>query len=379
MNEYRRITEETAENIFRIPVCLPGNPLKELNSYFIRDPERSILIDTGFRLPECREALLAGLAELGEDPGCVDIFLTHLHADHSGLATELAGESRRVYISEIEGRMLMNLPVRDGESAKESAGEGAGEGAGESAGEGSGLRDGGNGEGRNGERSNQRGERDDFSRIRRRMDMLAGMPPDIVDDLVTINPAIIFAPPRGYKYSMVADGEVLRAGGYELRCILTPGHSPGHMCLWDESRGLMFAGDHVLFDITPNITAWPSVEDSLGDYLDSLRKVRELPVITALPGHRKPGNFHQRIDELLKHHETRLAEVESIISSTPGLSAYDIAGRMRWKIRANSWDEFPAAQKIFAVGECQSHLDYLRLRGVIYREETDGVYKFRSA
>jgi len=368
MIEQTRITEDAAEGIYRIPVCLPGNPLKELNSYLIHDSHRSLLIDTGFRIPECREALLAGLAELGEDPAGVDIFLTHLHADHSGLSTELAGKDRRVIISETEGRMLMNLPAA---MNSEHSGERADE-----------LSD-----GRSGERGEHSGhsshsshsERDDFSGIRRRMDMLAGMPPDIVDDLVTINPAIIFAPPRGYEYSMVRDGDVLSVGGYKLRCILTPGHSPGHMCLWDESAGLMFTGDHVLFDITPNITAWPSVEDSLGDYLNSLRTVRELPVKTALPGHRKPGDFRQRIDELFKHHETRLAEVESIIRTTPGLSAYEIAGRMRWKIRANSWEDFPAAQKIFAVGECQSHLDYLRLRGMIYREEISGVYRFSPA
>ena len=339
MLENGRRTEEVAKGIFRIPVTLPGNPLKELNSYLIADPEHSLLIDTGFRLSACREALLAGLEELGEDPGNVDIFLTHLHADHSGLSSEIIGEGRSMYISEIDGQMLMNLPAK----GEEWSGKWADRWAGNKA-----------------------------------RDILAGMPSNIVDGLESLNPAIMFAPPGGNRYTCVKDGAVMRAGDYALRCILTPGHSPGHMCLWDERSGLMFSGDHVLFDITPNITAWLSVEDSLGDYLDSLRAIREYPVKTALPGHRKTGDFHARIGALLEHHDVRLAEVERITRAAPGSTAYEIAGEMRWKIRAANWDEFPAAQKIFAVGECLSHLDYLRLRGVIKRVKDGEVYRYEA-
>ena len=332
-------TEEVLSNIFRIPVPLPGNPLKELNSYLIRDPERCILIDTGFRFPACREALMEGLDELGVSPGDVDIFLTHLHADHSGLSSEIAGNSRKILLSETEAIMMRNLPLEGGTWTGKWTDRWAGN---------------------------------------RARDILAGMPSNIIGEMMAHNPAIMFAPPGGDRYTGVKDGEVIEAGGYSLRCILTPGHTPGHMCLWDERSGTMFTGDHVLFDITPNITAWISVEDSLGDYLESLRAIKEYPVISALPGHRKTGDFHARIDELFRHHEARLAEVVGITRSEPGLTAYEIAGKMRWKIRANDWEEFPATQKIFAVGECLSHLDYLRLRGKINRETDGGVYRHYS-
>jgi glyoxylase-like metal-dependent hydrolase (beta-lactamase superfamily II) len=310
---------------------LPDNPLKELNSYLIRDPERSLLIDTGFRFRACREALLSGFAEIGEDPGAVDIFLTHLHADHSGLSSEIVGDDRHIYISEMDGAWLRNIPTAGDRWASYQS-----------------------------------------------WDTLAGMPAKIVEQMQRLNPAVRFAPPDGTRYTTLRDGDVLHAGGYELRCVLTPGHSPGHMCLWDERNGLMFTGDHVLFDITPNITAWPSVDDSLGNYLDSLRAVREYPVKTAFPGHRKPGDFHARIEELFLHHDRRLDEVGQIVRENPGLTAHEIAGMMRWKIRATTWDEFPPSQKIFAVGECLSHLDYLRLRDVVSRELDGKVYRYFS-
>ena len=134
----------------------------------------------------------------------------------------------------------------------------------------------------------------------------------------------------------------------------------------------MFTGDHILFDITPNITAWPQVPDSLANYLDSLRLVSKYPVKLALPGHRKTGDFHVRIDELLEHHRIRLAEVERLVGETPGSTAHDISGKMRWKIKAVNWEDFPPSQKIFAVGECMSHLDYLVNRNLI-TYQTDGT------
>jgi len=275
------------------------------------------------------EALTAGLKEIGEDPSTVDIFLTHLHADHSGLSADIISDDRHVFISETDAEWFADKPDV-------------------------GVRWAGISEGL----------------------LLAGMPLDMVEDMANVNPAVKYAPPSNVRYTAVEDGDILSFGDYVLRCTMTSGHSPGHMCLWEENSGIMFTGDHVLFDITPNITTWPTVEDSLGNYLDSLRMVQEYPVKTALPGHRKSGDFHKRIDELFKHHDVRLAEVVGIVSDNPGLTAYEIAGRMRWKIRAVNWDVFPVSQKAFAVGECMSHLDYLLLRGSVRLESCDGVFRY---
>ena len=70
----------------------------------------------------------------------------------------------------------------------------------------------------------------------------------------------------------------------------------------------MFTGDHVLFDITPNITMWPNLPNALGRYLESLEKVRALPVKLALPGHRHTGDLEARIQALFTHHRNRVGE-----------------------------------------------------------------------
>jgi glyoxylase-like metal-dependent hydrolase (beta-lactamase superfamily II) len=51
----------------------------------------------------------------------------------------------------------------------------------------------------------------------------------------------------------LADGDVLRAGGIELRVLLTPGHSPGSSCLYAQELGTVFSGD-TLFNGGPGAT-----------------------------------------------------------------------------------------------------------------------------
>ncbi len=316
--------EEIVQRIYRIPVPLPGNPLKELNAYLIRGTDRNVLIDTGFRQPACREALFAGLRELGLRRGEVDVLLTHLHSDHSGLAPE-AAQDRTIYVSEVDRPSLDDPHYR---------------------------------------RVNWGKADDRFQE--------EGFPRHLMARMQDTNPARSMAPPMGGHYEGLRDGQVLETGGYRLQCLLMPGHTPGQMCFWLAEQGIMFTGDHILFDITPNITAWVGMRDALGTYLDSLRKIRSYPVQLALPGHRKSGDFQARIDQLLEHHQHRLEEALSAVKAHPGRSAYEIAGYMTWKIRANTWDDFPVAQKWFAVGECMSHLDHLTLRGLVQRAVENG-------
>ena len=308
--------EKVYKNIYRIGVELPGNPLKELNSYFIRGKDSDLLIDTGFRRPVCRLALEKGLEELGSDPARRDVLTTHLHSDHSGMSDLFAGKDRRIYMSDIDLALLTEFW-----------------------------------------RSS-----DPLDRHRRFLE--EGFPRDLLMEVFDTNPAMTEKMPDiDPRLCGLKDGDRISVGDYTLETILVPGHTPGNTMFYIRDHQIMFTGDHILFDITPNITHWDGFEDSLGSYLDQLRHVREYPVRLALPGHRKTGDYRVRIDSLLSHHAGRLENALTIIRDNPGLTAYEIAGLMKWKIRAADWESFPVIQKWFAVGECLSHLDYLMKRG----------------
>ncbi len=313
---------EICPGIFRIPIPLPRNPLRELNAYLVRGRERSLLIDTGFRLPECRQAMAQSLRAIGAEGDPLDIFLTHIHTDHMGLASELVRPGGTIYVGQLD------FPF-----------------------------------------TSQTWE-DNYWRVIDRRFLAEGFPKEELAVTTATNPARTLGADLDLpNYRAVKDGEVISVGDYTLEVVATPGHTPGQLCLWLASEGILFTADHVLFDITPNITMWPNLPNALGHYLESLEKIRAYPVKLALPGHRHTGDLNGRIEALMAHHRARVAETRSIVRRAPGSTAYQIASQMHWDLRVKSWQDFPLNQKWFATGEALAHLEYLTERGQVHREQ----------
>lgn len=319
--------------IYRMLIPLPENPLKTLNSYLIKLENRNLLIDTGFNRPECHEALIENLKELNVDMEKTDIFLTHLHSDHTGLINKIAHKNSKAYIGKIDYEyMFENL------------------------------------EGFNWEESEKRFASE-------------GFPYEIIERLRDTNQAKIFAPDGMFESILVEDGYKFNVDKLEFTVILTSGHTPGHTCLYLEKEKLLFSGDHILFDITPNITSWLRVKDSLRNYIESLEKIKKLEITKTFPGHRATSdNVYSRIDEIIEHHKSRLTDTLEVIkekSAKEGLTAYEIASFMKWNMRGKSWTEFPDNQKWFAVGETLSHLDYLFNENKIEKFKDNDIYKYK--
>ena len=316
------MTEQAYKNIYRIYVPLTGNPLKSLNSYLIKaeGTGKNLLIDTGFNCEECLEALLAGMAELGATAENTDAFLSHMHSDHCGNAAALQKLGMKLLMTEPDYRFMNRLDWQP----------------------------------------------------RGLWYAAEGMPAEVWKDSLNKNPAAQYVS-GPFDIVPLNDRDTLEYGGYTLRCIVTPGHTPGHMCLYIPEEKLLFSGDHVLFDITPNICAVAPGDDMLGEYLSSLEKIRKLDIAVTLPAHRGTGNVdvYSRIDALEAHHQKRLEEVLDIVRRSDGISAYTLTGLMRWNIRAKSWEDFPAGQKWFAMGEALAHIYRLCVLGKVRRELLD--------
>ena len=93
MNE---MPEKIRHDLYRIEIPLPNSPLKALNAYLIKGAKRCLLIDTGMNREECLKPMLSSLRSLHVDLKKTDFFITHLHADHSGLVGKLATGTSRV-------------------------------------------------------------------------------------------------------------------------------------------------------------------------------------------------------------------------------------------------------------------------------------------
>ena len=322
------MAKHIVDNLWQLEIPLEGSPLKTLNSYLILG-ERSLLIDTGFRWKSCRLAMEKELAEVGVDQSRMDIFGTHLHSDHVGLTAKLIQPGCKILMGEIDGPGVEAYMDDDAW-----------------------------------------------------MDLYAayvkdGFTWEEMNHIWDEEPPMETAPDVWDQYVYLKDGDVLSYGGHDLRCILTPGHTPGHMCLYEEKNRWLFCGDHVLFHISPNICRWTEMPDALGSYLESLQMVRDLPVDLLLPAHREEtGVLADRVDELTAHHLRRIESAWQTVKEEPGLTGYEIAGRMRWKIRSRSWEDFPLQQKFFAVGEALAHLDYLEVRGRVERRLEHEKYRY---
>jgi glyoxylase-like metal-dependent hydrolase (beta-lactamase superfamily II) len=321
------MTEEILPGLYRIKIPLPESPLKYLNSYVIKSDDRSLIIDTGFNRKECFDAMNNGLSEIKVDLAGCDFFITHLHADHFGLIARLATNKSKIYFSRPDKEIIESWEGFEPmiEYAEKN-----------------------------------------------------GFPENELRNALHQHP--------GYKYgsdwtpdmSILEDGETITYGNYCFECVETPGHTLGHICLYEAGKKILIAGDHILSDITPNIQCWSDKENPLEKYLASLDKVRKLDVGLVLPGHRRLFKDNRaRIDELKRHHEKRADEILDILKKGSG-NAFEVASGMTWDIRYDSWNDFPVAQKWFATGEAISHLRFLEEKRLVTKEKNDsGIQKYR--
>jgi glyoxylase-like metal-dependent hydrolase (beta-lactamase superfamily II) len=306
--------EEVLPNLFKIEIPLPQSPLKALNSYVIRDTERHLIIDTGWNQEECLVAMQAGLRKIGVDLGKADFFITHLHADHFGLLSSLITDTSKIYFNQPDASRFK-----------------------------AGFR------------------LDDFAHFAR----LNGYPESELQASLRSHPGFKFRPKESLFFHILKEGDILAAGGYGFRCVETPGHTPGHMCLYEPREKAFVSGDHILNDITPNIQLWSDDRNPLEEYFESLDKVSTLGIELVLPGHRSIfRNGRERIEELKQHHQKRLDEIISILGRGEK-HAFQVASEMSWDILCDSWDLFPVSQKWFATGEAIAHLKYLKEKGIL--------------
>ena len=98
--------DQILPNLYRIIIPLPNSPLKDLNSYVIKSPDRNLIIDTGFNRNVCFEAMQEGLRDLEIDLSKTDFMLTHMHSDHTGLVSRFCTDTSKVYISRVDSRVF---------------------------------------------------------------------------------------------------------------------------------------------------------------------------------------------------------------------------------------------------------------------------------
>jgi glyoxylase-like metal-dependent hydrolase (beta-lactamase superfamily II) len=308
-----------SDTIIQVKVPLPF-PLRWVNSYLVRGTAGVTLIDPGLHTPEAEELWLAVLKERGIAFEHIEqIVLTHHHPDHYGMAgwfQERTGAP--VLLSETGWRQVQLLW----------------------------------------------GEEQPMSALLLELFALHGLDAAGLEAMTKHMDSFVALVSPQPQVTLLREGPV-RLGDRVYEAIETPGHAAGHLCFYDAEAEEIFCGDHVLPQISPNVSFLPQVEaNPLGAYLSSLREIGRLPVKLAYPGHREPWSaFSERAAELVVHHQERLALMVSHLRSP--LTAYELC-------RATFGDRLSTHQLRFALSETIAHVILLESEGRIESLEAGG-------
>jgi glyoxylase-like metal-dependent hydrolase (beta-lactamase superfamily II) len=189
--------------------------------------------------------------------------------------------------------------------------------------------------------------------------------------------AATFRPATETQHAL-QDGQVLDVGTRRIRVVWTPGHTPGHCCFLDLDQRVLFVGDHLLPKITPHVGVYATgPTNPLADFLASQEKVAALDDVRLVcPAHGAVFTDHRhRAHQLVAHHEVRAREMADLLRSGPA-TAYAVARKAFHWVFEDGVDRFQAGA---AVMETIAHLELLRGRGVVRRDEVGSVLEYRLA
>jgi long-chain acyl-CoA synthetase len=321
-------------DVYRVALPLPEGFEASTACYVLPDGAGGgLVIDPGADDPAAISVLRDALDRLGVDLALASVLVTHEHADHLGAAARLAASGCRV----LAGRALVDLLGTWWAPAAVQA---------------------------------------SLGRL-----VAEGFEPREAAELEQMRARVVPVSARGVRIEPLDDGQRLRVGRYEYQVLATPGHSPGHVCLYQEDRRLLLSGDHVLFHLSPPVLGAPDADRSaLTDRLDSLDRVAALEVDRCLPGHGEPqGDPSARVAALRGHHEARLLAVAEAVAGGASSGA-EVVRALRWSTAPGPWDRAPAGLRWLLATETLAHLDHLvETGGLVRTTGPDGRHRYAAA
>lgn len=322
--------KKVGEGIYQIEIPLPE--VGGINLYFL-DGDIPTLVDTGPNLPGVKEGIKVCLKRVGR---CLEdlrrIIITHGHVDHYGLVGQLREiNGADVFMTAPEKELMLDFQL--GEENKRAGRNLTSWGVPGKLGEG----------------------------ILRYFEILIGLGGEVTS-------ATYIEP--------VVQGEVLDAGQWNWQIQCCAGHSPAGLCLFNED-GLMFTGDHLLANISPNpslnLNKERTLQGGLKEYITSLNDLVSFPVQLCLPGHGPLiYNFRERIQCLLNEIYTRQTRILAIIGKQPK-SIFQIGEELLETLRR----KLTVPQIWLAMKEVKAHLDLLETDFRVTMVMIEGVQHFQ--
>lgn len=316
---------EIADGIFELRLPIPFED-GLVNVFLFVDGDEVDLLDCGMNSGDSLELIRSSLRSLG-DKHLRKLVVTHIHPDHYGAAGVLAGPGRAdLYLHRLEVPLVNPRYVELEQLVIE---------------------------------------------VRKYL-LVNGVPAEEAEVLSNSQRALseVVAPAEA---AVQLDGaESLTMGATRLRVEWTPGHSPGHICLYAAESGLLFAGDHMLPDLSPNIGLHPqSTPDPVHEYLEGLERMAAYEPRLVLPAHGLPFADAKGRAEIMKaHHRRRMDRIMAIVAHGE-LTAWQVALEL-WGPREQLYE------KRLALQEGLAHLQALAVEGRLQKLVTPASVRWRK-
>jgi glyoxylase-like metal-dependent hydrolase (beta-lactamase superfamily II) len=298
-----------------------------VNVFLFSDGEEADLLDCGMNAEESLAAIHQALDHIGARR-LRRLVVTHIHPDHYGAAGALAGPGLAdLYIHRLEVPLVHPRYVELEHLVEE---------------------------------------------VRKYL-LVNGVPADEAEVLSNSQRALSQVVKTAEPSVQLDGAEHVPMGRHTVRIEWTPGHSPGHICLHAEAEGLLFAGDHILPELSPNIGLHPqSTPDPLHDYLDGLRRMAARGPKLVLPAHGRPfADIAARVDSLVSHHERRLDQILEILGREEKKS---------WQMALDLWGPRDNLyEKRLALQEGLAHLQALAVEGRVTKSVTPESVRWRRS
>ncbi len=319
------------DGVYQIKTPSPGDVSWQTNAYIVEGSDGHMLVDTGWDSQDALWALQEGSKGAGFKLRDINkVVITHIHPDHYGLASkvkQICGAEVAIHRVDAD---LISSRYRD------------------------------------------------FDDLLDRMEVLLrnnGVPEE---ELPQLKEASLWMQKYVTTESAdvkLEDGDTVSNDSFKFEVIFTPGHSPGHVCLFERDRKFILTGDHVLYDTSPHVSVNPhSGDNPLSDYVSSLNKLARLKVHFVLPGHGPVFNaLGLRIDEILQHHASRKNAIMNSLSN--GLkTAYGVAQDIPWTAGGGStaFRDLGVWDRRLAVTETLAHLRLLVEEDRVANVDMDG-------
>ncbi len=329
------------KDVYQIKIDVPF-AVKFVCLYLFEIDNQKVLIDSGLNMGNWSKTFLSALNDLGYSIQDIDYCLiTHMHLDHIGLVRTLKRKNKNI-------KIIMNditHQILQWETNDENLGE-----------------------------------------LKQQAEEVANMmiKYGLNDDEGKKIVQFFTFWPRYLRYQkpdlIVHDGDKILK---HLEIIWTPGHSFGHICVFNKEKKYLFSGDHILSRITPHIGnfivpialsekyAGYNFENILHHYLKSLDRIDELNAKIIFPAHQEIiFNPHERISAIKEHHRNRLSEISRVIKNNPK-TPFEIS-QIHFGVDLDEINSY------MALSEVLGHLIYLENEGRVQKIEKNGKFYYKS-